>query len=109
MPISIHPLRGEWDPTIDNIDELPTISIHPLRGEWDQLAAAAHGVRLISIHPLRGEWDIPKLATGAVIPPFQSTHSVGSGTCPISNRVPDNRISIHPLRGEWDGAAVTKT
>ena len=35
MPISIHPLRGEWDKRIAQILLYSKISIHPLRGEWD--------------------------------------------------------------------------
>ena len=34
------------------------ISIHPLRGEWDpKVVFSAAAKMVISIHPLRGEWD----------------------------------------------------
>ena len=37
--ISIHPLRGEWDPRVTGFAIPPAISIHPLRGEWDSKTA----------------------------------------------------------------------
>ena len=77
--ISIHPLRGEWDPRLSTRHSALSISIHPLRGEWDSFRFLLQQHQQISIHPLRGEWD------------FKSKcHAV------------DIRISIHPLRGEWD-------
>ena len=101
--ISIHPLRGEWDPrhpgTISKVGAFQSthsvgsgtghgeillqvhhISIHPLRGEWDPQLCYNVVVQNISIHPLRGEWDPKCVKLGRNLGAFQSTHSVGSGT-----------------------------
>ena len=105
------------------------ISIHPLRGEWDMGLQGQHGLCVISIHPLRGEWDYvlttPRTVTRHFNPPtpwgvgrnnkrsalyhgrFQSTHSVGSGTCVVVISFADTEISIHPLRGEWDAGCMS--
>ena len=78
--ISIHPLRGEWDGSETKITLNDAISIHPLRGEWDKEIAKRTKKAAISIHPLRGEWDLFAFWSSQTMP-FQSTHSVGSGTC----------------------------
>ena len=78
------------------------ISIHPLRGEWDFVLDCFPPAYDISIHPLRGEWDCFCSATCFLVVPFQSTHSVGSGTINTAAINATTTISIHPLRGEWD-------
>ena len=102
LAISIHPLRGEWDRCKDGKNKGKKISIHPLRGEWDLRCCYRFKIKAISIHPLRGEWDPWQSRKALLSLPFQSTHSVGSGTTCDWSDYGLQEISIHPLRGEWD-------
>ena len=101
-PISIHPLRGEWDASVSSA-ATPMCDFNPptpwgvgLEQSWHYMGGkdfnppTPWGVghtpsakriceAAISIHPLRGEWDDLRKKT-----------------------VADLCISIHPLRGEWD-------
>ena len=108
-PISIHPLRGEWDQNVRTLTPEEGISIHPLRGEWDGVPTSDDSATNISIHPLRGERDAEQLRVPCHWQSFQSTHSVGSGTLIVHFPLSPIIISIHPLRGEWDKSGLLST
>ena len=64
------------------------ISIHPLRGEWD-VNVSCHSCTSQNFNPPT-PWGVGPMRMQCIAPsrPFQSTHSVGSGTkmCALSRR-----------------------
>ena len=100
--ISIHPLRGEWDPNMRRVGLIEPISIHPLRGEWDSLSFPYSSASFYFNPPTPWGVGLTAMLFGAEKIVFQSTHSVGSGTRTVCYHGERCYISIHPLRGEWD-------
>ena len=107
--ISIHPLRGEWDLTVF------VVSVYG----YDFNPPTPWGVGLFgafivlrskpfqSTHSVgSGTFEFRRDSTKLY--PFQSTHSVGSGTSKNGSPQPLTSISIHPLRGEWDHCAAAR-
>ena len=78
--ISIHPLRGEWDVTVNRFAKLRTDFNPPT--PW--------GVGLVAVIALAAIFD------------FNPPTPWGVGRRCAANSAPFVNISIHPLRGEWD-------
>ncbi len=125
VPISIHPSRVGWDPSMRIWFRSSPISIHPSRVGWDYPPGfhiyrasqfqSTHpvwdGTRLIidysmtwgiSIHPSRVGWDLQRDLDVFVKRIFQSTHPVWDGTRIDSCIAVAFVISIHPSRVGWD-------
>ena len=83
------------------IPHLP-ISIHALRGEGDPTRFSSTRYCLISIHALRGEGDGDNIKVVPASAKFLSTPSVGRATCTQRLFGAIFGISIHALRGEGD-------
>ena len=104
---STHSVGSGTDAFMSDV-ALSEISIHPLRGEWDAPLFFSVSKAVHFNPPTPWGVGLAYFGVNLIVPVFQSTHSVGSGTCSSYIITHKTQISIHPLRGEWDSKTAQK-